>query len=347
VALVRLTSAIAFPPGAGFNQANHYRVIPAFEGAPALREMSRDEIGQFRRGELSTAEIAAWMERTRGLAAPEPPADGDLPPNQVGWLVGVKPVGSRLHPRLPLLVACCAGAGALLAACAAPFDWHGPALIVAALLGALIPLSLVCILELAACYGLQRQFARAARPEDVADVAPGKVVCLTGVIVRRQPSVPTLFRGVPAVLFRNCIHNADEVRGIDFDLDLDVGQRVRVCVRRAFLVDRPTPAPQAPACGPVYAAPPSEGFSARLRSALLLAPSPLFRTFGARHESSVGPGDRVEVAGVLDRELAPDAAAPFARLIPTRFVLRAGVDRPLLVRRIIEGPGSAVPCERG
>jgi hypothetical protein len=313
-----------------------WRVMPALEISPPLREMSREELGRFRRGEASTAEVAAWMERTRGLTAPDPPTEGDLPPNRTGWLVAVKPMGGRLHPRLPLVVACFAGAGALLAACAG-FVWHRPPLMLAALLGALVPLSIVCALELVARYGLRRRFAEADRPVRLADVTPGTVVRLSGVITV-QPSVPTLFRGVPAVLFRNCVQNADEVRGIDFDLDLDGGQQARVCVRGAFLVDRPTRAQQAPACGPVYAGPSSEGFRARLRSALLAEPSPVFRSFGDRYESSVGPGDRVEVVGVLHPELAPDAAAPFARLAPWRFVLRAGARQPLLVRRLASSP---------
>ncbi len=50
--------------------------MPAFEIPPALREMSREELGRFRHGELSTAEVAAWMERTCGLTAPNPPAQG-------------------------------------------------------------------------------------------------------------------------------------------------------------------------------------------------------------------------------------------------------------------------------
>jgi hypothetical protein len=312
--------------------------MPALEATTALREMSRGEIGRLHRGELSVAEVAAWMERTRGLTAPEPPADGDLPPNRAGWLVSVKPVGGRRHPRLLMAVACCAAAGALLATLANLLAWHRPPLLVALSLGALAPLSLVGVLEVAARYGVQRQFARAVTPMRLGDVAPGNIVRLIGVIAI-QPSVPTLFRGVAAVLFRNCVDNADEVRGIDFALELDDGQLTHVCVRRAFLVDRPTRVRQAPACGPVYAQPSSEGFSARLRSALLVEPSPLLRAFGARHESSVGPGDRVEVAGALHHELAPDAADPFTRHTPSRFVLRASADRPLLVRRLAAPSG--------
>jgi hypothetical protein len=306
--------------------------MPAFEISPGPREMSREELARFRRGELSTAEAVSWRERTRGLDAPAPPIDGDLPPNGAGWLLGVKPMGGRLHPSLPLHAIACAAAGALLAACAGAFASHHPPVIMAALLGALVPLCLVFGLELAARQRTRRQFAQGTSATRLADVDPGSVVSLIGVIAAR-PAVPSLFRGVPAVLFRDCVHNADEVRGIDFELELEDGE-AHVCVRRAFLVDRPTRTTQAPACGPVYAEPAAEGFGARLRSALLIERSPLFRTLGARYESSVGPGDRVEVSGVLHHELAPDDTAPFGRSVPARFVLRAPAGRPLLVRSL-------------
>jgi hypothetical protein len=307
------------------------RVVPAFEVSPPPREMSRGEIGQLRRGELRPDEAAVWLARTRGLTAPVPPADGDLPPNGTGWLLGFGTIGGRLHPRLGLAVACCAGAGVLVALWADLLGWRRPPWLALALLGALVPLVASCVLRFVVRWGLRRRFVRGTRPGRLAEVGPGTLVRVTGVIAA-QPVVPTLFSGAPAVLFRSCIANADEVRGIDFELELDGGQQARVCVRGAFLVDRPTRAPHPPACGPVYAGPAAEGFRARLRSALLDEPSPVFRTFGARHESSVGPGDRVEVAGVLQHELAPEAAGPFDRGMPTRFVLRAGPGRPLLVR---------------
>ena len=220
----------------------------AFEISSPMQELSRGEIRRLRRGELGPAETAAWMQRTRGLTAPDPPAEGDLPANGTGWLLGVNPVGGRLHPRLTLAVSCCAGGGALLAKLADLVAFHRPPLIVAMLLGALIPLVSVGVFELGVRYALQRHLARAARPVCLGDVAPGSLVCLTGVVTI-QPSVPTLFRGVPAVLFRNCVDSADEMRGMDFDVEVEGGQQARVCVRRAFLLDRPTRARQAPACG--------------------------------------------------------------------------------------------------
>jgi hypothetical protein len=294
--------------------------------------MSREDIMELRRGELSPAEAAVWLARAQSLSTPTAPEDGDLPPSGIGWLLSVHPVGRRAHPRLALAVLCCALGGALVAGWADLLAWHRPPLIVAVLLGALIPLAVTGLVELATRYAVHRFFARAARPQRLAEVVPGRLVCLTGVITAPAP-VPTLFRGVPAVLFRDSIGGADEVRGIDFDLELNSDERVRVCVRRAVLVDPPTRTQEAPACGPVYAAPAAEGFGAHLCSALVVTPSPLIRTLGVRHESSVGPGDRVEVVGVLRHELAPEAAIPFARNLPTRFVLRAGERHPLLVRR--------------
>jgi hypothetical protein len=305
--------------------------MPAFEISPP-RELSRGEIKQLRRGELAPAEAAVWLARARGLGAPTAPEDGDLPPNGIGWLVSVDPVGRRLHPRLYRAMLCCAVMAAVVAKWADLLVWYRPPLVVAILLGALLPLVCIAVVELAAWGALQRRFARAVPAARLDQAGPGELVCLSGVVAA-QPTVPTLFRGVPAVLFRDCIGGADEVRGIDFELELDGGASVRVCARRAFLVDRPTRAPQPPACGPVYAGPCDESFRVRLRSAVLDQPSPVSLTLGDRYESSIGPGDRVEVAGVLHRELAPEAAQPFARFIPTRFVLRASADQPLLVRR--------------
>jgi hypothetical protein len=294
------------------------------------REMSRGEVRQLHRGELIPAEVALWTARARGLTAPAAPAHGDLPFNGTGWLLNLTPFCRRLYPRLSVVVGCCALLATLGAKGADAFGWQRPSLLLAVLLGALIPLATLGLLKLVAWYTLRRAFSRATRPDRPVDVAPGSLVRLTG-LISDQRSVPSLFRGLPAVLARNCIGGADEVRGIDFAIDLDDGERAWVCVRRAFLVDRPTRRRHAPACGPVYAEPSAEGFRAHLRSAVLIEPC-VFRTFGTRHESSVGPGDRVEVTGVLHHELAPDAAAPFARLIPTRLVLRAGAGE-LLVRR--------------
>ncbi len=93
-----------------------------------------------------------------------------------------------------------------------------------------------------------------------------------------------------------------ETRALDFVVDLPGGEAVRVSVRDAYLADREDPF----------------GGLTRLASDANVA------------ETSVGPGDEVEVLGVLDFDIDADAAGPgrSARLAP---VLRAGTLTPLLV----------------
>jgi hypothetical protein len=284
---------------------------------------------QLHRSELSPAEVEVWLARASGLSAPVPSATGDLGPNGSGWLVNTRPL-SRVYLRRYRAVLCCAGAGALITGWADLLAQHHPSFLLTLVIGALIALAAGS--GLAARLALQHALSRAVSPARLEEVAPGTLVRLTGIIAA-QPSVPTLFRGVPAVLFRDCMGGADEVRGLDFDLILEGGQQARVCVRQAFLLDRPTRTSDPPACGPVYAEPSAEGFGAHLQSALRSEPVLRFRTLGTLRESAVAPGDRVEVAGVLHHEPAPDATDPFARVFPTRFVLRAHVGQPLLVRR--------------
>jgi hypothetical protein len=52
-----------------------------------------------------------------------------------------------------------------------------------------------------------------------------------------------------------------------------------------------------------------------------------------RFEASVGPGDEVEVFGILHHEVDPDANDAFSRQVPVARVLRAGA-LPLVVRSV-------------
>jgi hypothetical protein len=173
---------------------------------------------------------------------------------------------------------------------------------------------------------------------ELEDCPNGATVRVAGVI-SSEATVPSLFRAQPSVLFKSAIRSAEQTQGIDFALDLDNGQRVRICVRRALLVDRPLRTREPPACGPVSVDHWSDGrggFS--LKSDMFTGPSWWARLFGParRYEASVGPGDRVEVCGVLHHEPAPDDLGPFARQMPIRAVLRAPARYPLLVRRLTE-----------
>ena len=155
------------------------------------------------------------------------------------------------------------------------------------------------------------------------------VVRVTGTI-GSQATVPTLFRGVPAVLFRNRLADAEETRGQDFLLDLDQGEQAKVAARRAFLLDPPTRTDEPPACGPVCAYRVDRRFE--LRSDMF--ERSWFRSRYRRYESSVGPGDRVEVCGIVEHVLDPTMESPSQRQPPMRPVLMANEKTPLLVRQV-------------
>jgi hypothetical protein len=305
---------------------------PAAAALPALTEpLSRKELARFRRGELDPAILTHWMEQTRGLAAPDAPATGALTPNGTGWLVGAGSVTRRIHPRLARWVA--------RSACLAAMGptWVNllelpPVFPVVLAMGLALPGALFGAGRLLAHAAMARRLSEAAEITRLAGLPHGTVVRVAGRVAARA-TVPTLFRGVPAVLFRNQAGGADETRGIDFSLELADGQRVEIAVRQALLLDRPRVTREPPACGPVSADLWDRDDVLRLGSDLLRRPSLWSRVFGRTlRESSIGPGDRVEICGVLHHEAAPDAVSPFDRHVPVGFVLRASPGMPLLVR---------------
>jgi hypothetical protein len=291
--------------------------------ARALAPISRSELARLRRGELDTNAFTALVERTVGLAAPAAPAEGDLLPTQSGWLLGAGQPPRRKPRMVPKWV-----------------EW----LVLASYLPYLVAVELVhshlivlfLLAPLSVAIGsatrprarLKRQLELAGRVVSLADVPDGTLVRVSGTIPP-QATVPTLFRGVPAVLFRNRMGPADETRGLDFFLALDNGELAKVAVRGGFLLDRPRRTPEPPVCGPVALE--SVGDAYALRSDMLaFRPSLIARLLG-RYESSVGPGDRIEVCGIVRHVLAPELRSH--RGIPTRPVLGASADTPLLVRR--------------
>jgi hypothetical protein len=180
---------------------------------------------------------------------------------------------------------------------------------------------------------LKQQLERAGQVISLVDVPEGTLVRVAATILP-QPTVPTLFRGIPAVLFRNRMGLADETRGLDFLVRLDNGEQAKVAVRGGFLLDRPKRTRVPPACGPVS---PENMMSTEtyksgyvLRSDMLRR-DPLFARLLGRYESSVGPGDRVEVCGVVRHVPAPELRTP--RGVPTRPLIGANEEMPLLVRR--------------
>jgi hypothetical protein len=232
------------------------------------------------------------LEGACALAVPEAPPTGDLVPNGTGWVIGGGTVGQRMYPRpwsrahwtLPFLAA-----NLYMGLIGVHHLGHVTSLVLA-----LAPVTLsIGVLRFLVGAKLRR-LDTADRPARVAAAPLGAVVRLCGVIVP-QATVPTLLRGRPAVLFKSRVDGAEQTQGIDFQLELEDGQRVDICVRGAFLLDRLT---------------------------------------WRRHEASVGPGDRVEVCGVLHHEPAEEGVASFDRHATIRHVLRASRTTPLLVRSV-------------
>jgi hypothetical protein len=301
--------------------------VNALTSPPPLQPLNRAQRQQLRRGELHADLVSAWMDRTRGLAAPTPPPEGELGPNGCGWLLGLGSPSFRLYPRFwQWARALTGGLPAMGPAVAGSMGLQGLAAVAAVSFAPV--LALWFGVDLWTWVRLARHWRRARPVARLDDVAPGTLVRVGGVIAE-QPTVSSLFRGIPAVLFRNRIGGADETRGIDFALDLPDGQRAQIRARNAALIDRPRPTTEPPACGPVAQELWGRAGQARLRSTWMSAPRPLLVR---RRESSVGPGDRVEVCGVVDHEAAPDRASTFDRHIPVAVVVRSAAATPLFVR---------------
>jgi hypothetical protein len=309
------------------------RLAPADRARAIARALTREDVARLHRGELDADVVTALMEVSAGLAAPVPPAQGDLVPNGTGWRISLGVPAQRLRPglsRWAMRMVMLSGMGPTWATLLG----IRPSLLVTAALG-VAPYALVQgLANLAAARSL-RPLQRAPTPARLADCAPGSSIRLQGVVVS-EATVPTLFRGTPAVLFKSKLGGAVQTQGIDFDLQLDGGERVRVSVREAMLDDRPTRVFGPPACGPVKALWWPDRGPPQLASDIFAGPSLVSRLLGLRrrYEASIGPGDRIEVYGVLHQEPDPDARAPFSRQIPTRAVIRAGTKLPLLVRRL-------------
>jgi hypothetical protein len=285
---------------------------------------------QLTKWDPEAAAVTAWMEQTRGLVAPDPPGEGDLVPNGTGWLVGLGGPGRRTHPRLSRWIGGVGGLAAMGGAWMHLFRLPDSVPLFLAVSVAPV-LVILAGYELSVWRAVRRWLPPRAAGRRLAELVTGTPVRLTGVVAS-QPTVPSLFRGIPAVLFRNRVAGADETRGIDFDLDLDDGQRLRVSVRNALLLDRPRRTREPLACGPISIEA-TPGGARRLQPAPPSGPGWWSRFLSLfRRESHVGPGDRVEVWGILDHEPVPQAGLTPDRRLPSRFVLRAGNKRPVIVR---------------
>jgi hypothetical protein len=240
------------------------------------------------------------MDRIRSLTLPRHEAQIA---KRYGQLLGEGGVAERLHPRATRWVRL------FLPAASTGTYWA------LGLTGGRLPLGLAILLGMAPFalfasllrafphWRVRRALAPARTEEPLAELPSGAPVWLRGVITA-QPTVSTPSLETEAVLFRHWTDDADETRGIDFHIALESGF-ARVCVQGAVLLDPPHRARQ-----PAFV-------------------DEWWRCF----EAAVGPGDEIEVSGVLHHEEAPDAATPFDRHVAIEAVIRSAPGRPLLVRR--------------
>jgi hypothetical protein len=312
--------------------APHDRELTSPRSRSLMRPISLEELAQLRQGTLDFARVAYWSETARGLAAPSPPAEGPLIAHDGrGWLLSACNVdgwlrGKPISPGKAFLIS----AGYLPAWLLEPLALKFGAI-------AIVGVSFVA-LERRRSRPRRRFMHMAARLPPVvatpplAEVAEGSAVRVVGVIAP-GPTIPSLFGGIPCVLSRNALASADELRGLDFTLQLEDGQRISVSVRDAHLMNQPEPLDAPPVCGPVAVDPRTvDDPRPRLISALHRKP-PMFQRRRRPREFAVGPGDKVEVVGIIHHEVAPDGVAAPGRHTPMRRTLRGGPATPLLVRK--------------
>jgi hypothetical protein len=310
---------------------------PAGESRALARTITRADLTRLRAGKLEPELVSQWLRRTEGLAAPEAALTGPLPANGTGWLVAARSPGYRLFPWLSH-TADRAGILAAVGPCwATMMGVDSLAVVIATGLAPMLILKGIARLLMGRQLARQQKVATFLAP--AVTLPHGGHVTLTGVIPP-QATVPSLFRGVPAVLFRSARSDADETRGIDFQLRLDTHHEITVAVRGAMLLDRPTRVRGPLACGPV-----SVNWNrtwredARLQSDLFAVPALLARAFmGFARESAIGPGDRIQVTGLLEHQVSPEGMAGPGRHVPMRYSIRGDRDRPLLVRKLAGPP---------
>jgi hypothetical protein len=149
---------------------------------------------------------------------------------------------------------------------------------------------------------------------------PGSLVRVVGTVRAPEPFTSAV-TGKPAVLAhyeaRGESEHRHHVRGIDFLLDIDDSEPVRVAVKKAYFDGRPgeeTDTAADPAVVPLHGA-------GRI----------------TYREARIAPGDRVEAVGVLVREVDPTASAGPGRAPPLRLVIQGGPRLPVLLRVLPPG----------
>jgi hypothetical protein len=288
--------------------------------------------------------LAGW-EQSAGLRAPPAPEEGALVPNGTGYLVAAGPVSQRVYPRT-------AAAARVLSALSLPVVAAMPFLLVPAPYGALGVAALgalACWLPRALLDGITRSRLnhrlKMTWTSSAAAAGRGKLVRFAGVVAD-QATVPSLFNARPVVLATSDCAGVTETRGIDFDVQLASGARVRVSARDAVLLGRGQRVRGQPSCGPLTLT--VAGGAPRLHSALLSTDGWAARLLGmTARELTLGPGDAVEICGALDFEPDPDTQSGFARGPAMRAVLRPWGGAPVIVQKQPARVAGALPPPPG
>src|SRR5688572_21410459 len=179
----------------------------------------------------------------------------------------------------------------------------------------------------------------------LADATDGEAVRVEGVIEPLGPCFETpgqkdlaVFARsiyvVPPVYRRETATYADETRGIDFVIRLPSGEAVNVFARDVRLDDSPRRSR-------------SLNLTELVRRGGQADRSPILRRRPVVREAVLRAGDRVEVSGVLVREVAPRGEALLGRGTPlVSRLVPAGGTGYLWVRRQADGRGRRGPGQR-
>jgi hypothetical protein len=191
---------------------------------------------------------------------------------------------------------------------------------------------------------LRHLAARRPLARSVAGLRRGEVVKVRGRVLsgptfetagRRRPAVLASYAGTVTYVtghitdgFSRPLH---ETRGFDFSVDLETGERVVVRARGAYFLSQP------PETRTLFWGRNMQGLPTPLRRLARMEERGAV-TEAILGESSLSPGEEVEVVGVLDHEVCPEASAA-GRGARLQAVLRSGTLTPLLVRRSSKDPG--------
>lgn len=189
---------------------------------------------------------------------------------------------------------------------------------------------------------LRSRFSHLPLTPDPGPAATGRIVRIRGVVqegsgfvspASARRAVVGRFLGRTFVAgrdgrFKQRPRSIEELRGVDFRLRTPLGRDVLVGVRRAFLVSC-----DEDFCNHQHLGPPLASEAQEVEEGTQL--TELLR------EELIGPGDEVEVIGVLEEQVDVDGARAGFRSPPMQLCLRATELMPVLIREVTPVPQAA------